>query len=64
MQASAEVRLEPIDGQLPLYLVGKPPGNSQPMREKTPSSQRAEVQTTLVAGARNQRYLHLDHAVL
>jgi hypothetical protein len=29
-----------------------------------PRSKGTGVQITLVAGARNQRYLHLDHAIL
>ncbi len=34
------------------------------LANENPRSKETGVQTTLVAGARNQRCLHLDHAVL
>jgi hypothetical protein len=61
------VILTPVDGQLQIDLHGELAGilSLCDTKEK-PASQvgKRAAQIKMVAGARNQRYLHLDHAFL
>jgi len=58
-----EIRLVPENGNLRVELYGELAALIS-LANKHPRSKGTGVQVTLVAGARNQRYLHLDHAIL
>ena len=56
-----EVRLVPDDGNLRIELFGELAALIN-LTNELPRSKETGVQVTLVAGARNRRYLHLDFA--
>jgi len=56
-----EVRLVPDDGNLRIELFGELAALIS-LTTELPRSKETGVQVTLVAGARNRRYLHLDFA--
>ena len=58
-----EVRLVPDDGNLRIELFGELAALIN-LTNEHPRSKETGVQVTLVAGARNRRYLHLDFALI
>ena len=62
-QLIEEVRLVPESGRLQVELYGELAAMIN-LSNPNPRSKGTGVQITMVAGTRNQRCLHLDHAIL